>query len=286
MRIPHNSLLMKPHMGKIHPFTGIQKAINLFSWNRGLCIPVFINIMCTKISSMQISLFNARERGHTQVGWLDSWHSFSFGSFYNSRLTGFGKLRVLNDDKVAPGAGFGLHPHENMEIVSIPLQGALAHRDSTGRSGVIKEGDVQLMSAGTGISHSEMNASTREPVKFLQIWVFPEKMNIEPRYDQRRFLEEERMEKLQTVVDPAGKEGLKINQQAWFHLYKTNRDAELDYSLRNAGNGLFLFVIEGGVQIDGIRAGERDALGIQQFESLSAEVEKGSELLLIEIPLQ
>ncbi len=235
---------------------------------------------------MEIKFFDAKQRGRTQIGWLDSWHSFSFGSFYNPELTGFGKLRVLNDDTVAQGEGFGMHPHENMEIVTIPLVGALAHRDSTGRSGEIKQGDVQIMSAGTGISHSEMNASDKKPVKFLQIWVFPEQMNIEPRYEQRRFSVEERMEKLQTVVDPVGNEGLKINQQAWFHLYNSNRNTELDYSLRKTGNGLFLFVIKGGMEIDGVRAGRRDALGIRQFESLTAEVEKGSELLLIEIPLK
>ncbi len=235
---------------------------------------------------MEIKFFDAKQRGRTQVGWLESWHSFSFGSFYNPELTGFGKLRVLNDDTVAPAAGFGMHPHENMEIVTIPLMGALAHRDSTGRSGEIKQGDVQLMSAGTGISHSEMNASGSKPVKFLQIWIFPEQMNIEPCYEQRRFPVEGRMEKLQTVVEPVGKEGLKINQQAWFHLFNTNRNTELDYSLRRLGNGLFLFVIEGGVEINGVRAGRRDALGIQQFESLTAEVEKDSELLLIEVPLK
>lgn len=219
------------------------------------------------------------------MGWLDSYHSFSFGNFYHPDLMGFGLLRVLNDDKVSPGAGFATHPHRNMEIISIPLSGALKHRDSTGKEAVIKEGDVQIMSAGSGLHHSEKNASSDRSVEFLQIWILPEAPDLAPGYDQQSFPAEDRMNKLQTVVDPEGKEGVQINQKAWFYLGNYNRDAELNYKLRNAENGVYVFVLEGGVSINGEDLKRRDGLGAIGTSELDISISKDSELLLIEVPM-
>ena len=232
---------------------------------------------------MKITKYNSQERGHTSIGWLESWHSFSFGSFYHPGLMGFGNLRVLNDDTVAPGMGFAKHPHDNMEIISIPLEGELQHNDSTGKSSIIRQGDVQIMSAGTGILHSEKNASSKNPVKFLQIWILPEKRGISPRYDQRSFPRENRMNFLKTVVDPHGKDGVQINQQAWLHLGSFDRKDKIEFSVKKKGNRLFLFVIEGQVTVNDEQATRRDALGITHFEKISADVYPGSELLFIEL---
>lgn len=219
------------------------------------------------------------------MGWLDSHHSFSFGNFYHPDLMGFGLLRVLNDDRVSAGAGFAAHPHHNMEIISIPLFGALKHRDSTGKEAVIKEGDVQIMSAGSGLHHSEKNAASDRSVEFLQIWILPEASDLTPGYDQQSFPDENRMNKLQTVVDPEGKEGVQINQKAWLHLGKYNRDALLNYKLRNTGNGVYVFVLEGGVSIEGEDLKRRDGLGAMGASELNISISKDSELLLIEVPM-
>nr|MBS0038169.1 pirin family protein [Saprospiraceae bacterium] len=234
---------------------------------------------------MRTILHKSENRGRTQLGWLDSYHSFSFGNFYHPDLTGFGLLRVLNDDKVSPGAGFATHPHRNMEIISIPLSGALKHRDSTGKEAVIKEGDVQIMSAGSGLHHSEKNAASDRPVEFLQIWILPEAPDLTPGYDQQSFTVEKRMNKLQTVVDPEGKEGVQINQKAWLYLGKYNRDAQLNYKLRNAENGVYIFVLEGGVSINSEDLKRRDGLGAVGVSELDISISKDSELLLIEVPM-
>jgi len=228
----------------------------------------------------------ANERGHANHGWLDSYHSFSFGHWYDPSKIHFGALRVLNDDKVSGGTGFGTHPHDNMEIVSIPLSGDLRHQDSTGRKAVIREGDVQIMSAGTGITHSEINHNRDQEVKFLQIWVFPKVRDIEPAYGQKSFNPEERKNKLLTVVDPEGIDGIRINQDAWFLLGDFDQAEKVDYKIKKSGNGVYIFILEGAVQIGGHHLHRRDALGVWEVDQVALDVTPGSQILLIEVPME
>lgn len=234
-------------------------------------------------------IFHAADsRGDANHGWLHSRHTFSFASYYDPKRIHFGALRVLNDDFVAPGMGFGTHPHDNMEIISIPLEGDLAHRDSMGNGTVIRHGDIQVMSAGTGIQHSEFNNSEENPVKFLQIWVFPNKRNVAPRYDQITLNLQDRYNKLQQVLSPsADDEGVWIHQDAWFHLGRFDHDFEIDYQVKKEGNGLYAFILEGAFEIDAHLTSKRDGLGIVdkkdiKIKSLSVD----SELLLMEIPMR
>lgn len=234
-------------------------------------------------------IFHAADsRGDANHGWLHSRHTFSFASYYDPKRMHFGALRVLNDDFVAPGMGFGTHPHDNMEIISIPLEGDLAHRDSMGNGTVIRHGDIQVMSAGTGIQHSEFNNSEENPVKFLQIWVFPNKRNVAPRYDQITLNLQDRYNKLQQVLSPsADDEGVWIHQDAWFHLGRFDHDFEIDYQVKKEGNGLYAFILEGAFEIDAHLTSKRDGLGIVdkkdiKIKSLSVD----SELLLMEIPMR
>jgi redox-sensitive bicupin YhaK (pirin superfamily) len=229
---------------------------------------------------------SANQRGHNRFSWLDSYHSFSFGHFYDENKINFGALRVLNDDTVSPGMGFGSHPHDNMEIVSIPLSGALEHRDSMDSHGVIKSGDVQIMSAGTGITHSEFNHSKDEEVKFLQIWVFPRERQITPRYDQRYFDAMERNGKWQFVVDPEGKEGVQIMQEAWFSLANIAEGQSLDYQVHREGNGVYFFLLEGNVGIEGETLARRDALGIWETDKTVVTASKDATVLALEVPMQ
>lgn len=220
------------------------------------------------------------------MGWLDSKHMFSFGNYFHPELRGFGLLRVLNDDRMDPGAGFATHHHDNMEIVSIPLSGNLEHKDSTGKSRVIKEGDVQIMSAGTGIYHSEKNASQTKPVEFLQIWVFPKKRNLDPSYDQKTFSRENRLNQLQTIVDPGGKKGVKINQHSWFSLGKFDIEKRIPYAFNIKENGAFVFVLSGKVTIGNFLLGQRDAIGILETPSFEMVVKPQTEILIIEVPME
>jgi len=198
----------------------------------------------------------------------------------------FGTLRVLNDDTVAAGMGFGKHPHDNMEIISIPLEGDLEHSDNTGTMAVIKKGDVQIMSAGTGIIHSEKNKNDDKQVKFLQIWVFPNEKNVKPRYDQKTFSDEEKHNKLAIVVSPMGEnEGVNIHQNAWFSLGNLDKGIELTYTCRRRGNGVYAFLIEGDVIINDIVLNRRDGLGISETDSLIIKADSDAEILLIEIPM-
>jgi len=198
----------------------------------------------------------------------------------------FGTLRVLNDDTVAAGMGFGKHPHDNMEIISIPLEGDLEHSDNTGTMAVIKKGDVQIMSAGTGIIHSEKNKNDDKEVKFLQIWVFPNEKNVKPRYDQKTFSDEEKHNKLAIVVSPMGEnEGVNIHQNAWFSLGNLDKGIELTYTCRRRGNGVYAFLIEGDVIINDIVLNRRDGLGISETDSLIIKADSDAEILLIEIPM-
>lgn len=235
---------------------------------------------------MKKILHKADERGKADHGWLKSYHSFSFASFYDPARVHFGLLRVLNDDSVAPGMGFGEHPHDNMEIVSIPLSGAIEHRDSMGNQEVIRTGDVQIMSAGTGIRHSEYNHSKTEPVKFLQIWVFPKEKGIAPRYEQKTFSEEDRKNRFQVVVSPeAHGEGVRINQNAWFSRAALEKGKELEYTLHDPKNGVYLFLLEGTLLADDVQMERRDAVGIYDMEKILLRAESDADALLIEVPM-
>jgi redox-sensitive bicupin YhaK (pirin superfamily) len=227
----------------------------------------------------------ADERGKANFGWLDSHHSFSFGHYHDPQKMHFGALRVLNDDVVTGGEGFGAHPHDNMEIVSIPLLGALQHKDSTGRNEIIKQHDVQIMSAGTGITHSEFNASETDAVNFLQLWIFPKKRNIEPRYEQKAFSPTERSNRFQTVVAPDDSNAVQINQDAWFSLGNFDTQFSTTYNLHKKGNGVYAFIIEGSVTINGQQLNKRDGFGISDVEQLDIMSNSPSEILLIEVPM-
>ena len=228
----------------------------------------------------------AKERGHVDFGWLNSHHSFSFGHWYDPAKVHFGALRVLNDDIVQGAQGFGAHPHDNMEIVSIPLAGALAHKDSTGTDGIIKTGDVQIMSAGSGIRHSEYNASKTDPVNFLQVWVFPKEENIKPRYEQKTFDGSQHANEWQVVVSPDEAEGgVWINQDARFSLAELKPGITLTYTPKFKDNGVYFFVIEGEVATAGQELNKRDAIGVWDVPSVNIESKTASRVLAIEVPM-
>lgn len=235
---------------------------------------------------MKKVLHKAETRGHAKHGWLNSYHSFSFAGYYEPSRIHFGALRVLNDDTVAAGMGFGTHPHDNMEIISIPLSGDLKHKDSMGNETVIKQGDIQVMSAGTGISHSEMNANKDKEVKFLQIWVFPNKKNVQPRYGQITLDVNKMNNNLLQVVSPnENDEGVWIHQDAWFSLGNLGKDFSTEYKLNNSSNGVYAFVLEGAVTINGEVLNSRDGLEITETEALQITSTADSRLLLMEVPM-
>lgn len=235
---------------------------------------------------MKKIIHKADSRGYADHGWLKSRHSFSFANYYDPKRIQFGLLRVLNDDIVEGRMGFGTHPHDNMEIVSIPLKGALAHRDSAGHQQIIKTGDVQIMSAGSGIAHSEYNHSETDEVNFLQIWIFPKERNIKPRYEQKTFPPSERENRFQTVVSPAKEdEALWINQDAFFSLGRFDKGQNAAYRIRRKDNGIYLLVIEGRVEIDGDEIGRRDAAGITETETLKLKMTEPSEILILDVPM-
>ena len=235
---------------------------------------------------MKTVLHKADTRGHADHDWLKSWHTFSFAGYHDPSRVHFGALRVLNDDIFAGGMGFGMHPHDNMEIITIPLSGQLEHKDSMGNTGVISKGEVQVMSTGTGIQHSEKNKNANEPVKLLQIWVFPNKRNVEPRYDQKAFDLSAAKNNLLTIVSPMGeKEGMNIYQDAWFSLGKLDKGFSLHYELKKKGNSVYAFVIEGDVTINGEKLNRRDGLGITDANKLEIKADSEVELLLMEVPV-
>jgi redox-sensitive bicupin YhaK (pirin superfamily) len=235
---------------------------------------------------MKTILHKANTRGHASHGWLNSYHTFSFAGYYNPERVNFGALRVLNDDTVSGGMGFGKHPHDNMEIVSIPLSGDLDHADSMGNTTIIKENDVQIMSAGTGVFHSEKNSNPERPVKFLQIWVFPKVQDIAPRYDQIAFAPKSRVNKLQEVVSPIkGSEGLWINQDAWFHLGNFKSGFSTNYDLKQKGNGVYAFVLEGSVTINNQQLDKRDGFGVWDVDTLDLKADSDAQVLLMEVPM-
>jgi redox-sensitive bicupin YhaK (pirin superfamily) len=235
---------------------------------------------------MKTVLHKANSRGHANHGWLNAYHSFSFAGYYDPSRVHFGALRVLNDDTVAGGMGFGMHPHDNMEIITIPLEGKLEHKDSMGNSGVINKGEIQVMSAGTGVHHSEKNKDAQEQVKLLQIWVVPDSKNVEPRYDQKAFDLNASKNKLVNVVSPMGdNDGLNIHQHAWFHLGKLDKDFSTTYELKDKTNGVYAFVIDGDVTINGEKLNRRDGLGISETDKLDIKSNSEAELLLMEVPM-
>lgn len=236
---------------------------------------------------MKTVLHTAHSRGNADHGWLKSRHTFSFANYYNPERIHFGALRVINDDFVEGGRGFGTHPHDNMEIVSIPLSGDLAHRDSMGNGGIIRHGDIQVMSAGTGISHSEMNANADIPVKFLQIWVFPNQRDVTPRYQQLSLVEGAKPNDFQQILSPnADDEGVWIHQDAWFSLANFSKTTRKSYRLHKANNGVYAFVIKGSAKIAGIDLNERDGLGVWETDQIEVEATTDAEILLMEVPMQ
>lgn len=233
-----------------------------------------------------VILHKANTRGNANHGWLQSYHTFSFANYYNPERMNFGVLRVLNDDTVAAGMGFGKHPHQNMEIISIPLEGDLEHQDSMGNITVIKNGDIQVMSAGTGVQHSEYNKNQDKEVKFLQIWVIPNKQNVAPRYDQITLHPEKHHNQLQQILSPnADDAGVWIHQDAWFHLGKFDKDIATEYNFKRKGNGLYVFVLNGDVTVNGQALNSRDGFGIWNTDKVSIKTDSEAEFLLMEVPL-
>jgi redox-sensitive bicupin YhaK (pirin superfamily) len=237
---------------------------------------------------MKTIIHKADTRGYADHGWLKSHHTFSFASYQDSERMNFGMLRVLNDDVVQPKMGFGKHPHQNMEIISIPLKGALSHKDNMGNKRAIEVGEVQVMSAGTGLTHSEFNDSKTEEVNFLQLWIIPEDISVEPNYEQREFPAEANKNQLQTVVAPKDKlEGnaLPISQQAYIYRTSLDADKSIDISLKSDNSGLYIFLVEGEVEVEGSSLSKRDAIGVYETNKISIKSKEHSELILIEVPM-
>ncbi len=233
-------------------------------------------------------LHPAATRGQANYGWLQAKYSFSFANYFDPNRVQFGLLRVLNDDVVAPAMGFGTHPHQNMEIVTIPQSGAVKHKDSMGNEGVVAAGDIQVMSAGSGVQHSEQNASTTEDLKLFQIWVFPETENVQPRYDQKKIASLVKPNTISTVVKPrneANENDLWIHQQAYFNIGEFSEDTTTTYSLNQPTNGIYLLVIHGTVNVDNETLSDRDAIGIWDTDQVELNISEGSKLLLIEVPM-
>lgn len=230
---------------------------------------------------------SADSRGHADHGWLNAKHSFSFAGYYDPSRIHFGALRVLNDDIVAPGMGFGKHPHDNMEIITIVLEGALEHKDSMGHTEAIHPGEVQVMSAGTGVFHSEYNHNRDKEVNLLQTWIFPDKKNVQPRYDQRMFDAEGRNNKLQLLVSPIynDDEGLKIHQNAWIYRTNLEKGMSLRHNMHSNRNGVYMFVIDGKINTEGQQLNKRDAIGISETDSFEFTAEENSDVILFEIPM-
>jgi quercetin 2,3-dioxygenase len=232
-------------------------------------------------------LHTADSRGHANHGWLNAYHSFSFASWYNPDRVQFGMLRVLNDDTIAAGMGFGTHPHDNMEIITIPLEGDLAHKDSMGNAATIKTGDVQVMSAGTGIQHSEFNPNADQQTKLFQIWLFPKYRNVEPRYQQITLDVTEQKNDFAQILSPNPDDaGVWIHQDAWFYLSDFDADFSKTYTLKKEGNGVYIFVISGRITVDGQELQTRDGLGVWEFSTLEFKAATDAKFLIMEIPME
>jgi len=235
---------------------------------------------------MKTIFHKSESRGHANHGWLDTHHTFSFADYFNPERIQFGMLRVLNDDRVAAGRGFGTHPHDNMEIISIPLFGDLEHKDSMGNHGEITTGEIQVMSAGTGITHSEFNKNKDKEVRFLQIWVFPNKRNVTPRYDQISLATIEKPDEFYQILSPnPNDQGVWIHQRAWFHLGDLSEGWQGKYELKDKSNGVYFFVIEGDVTIEGQKLERRDGFGVSEKESVDITSNSISRVLIMEVPM-
>lgn len=235
---------------------------------------------------MKTTLHKANTRGAADHGWLKSHHTFSFANYFDQNRMGFGVLRVINDDVVSPGKGFGTHSHKNMEIISIPLRGSLKHKDTMGSDFVIKKGEIQIMTAGTGVSHSEYNNSAEEDVNFLQIWVLPKKHDITPNYSQKEFAEEKRENQFQLVASPDGRQNsVEMNQDAFFSLSKLDKGENISYSKYLSANGVYVFLLEGELSVNDQALSKRDGLGIEGAEKIEFQASRDSEVLVMEIPM-
>jgi hypothetical protein len=231
-------------------------------------------------------IHRAESRGHANHGWLETHHTFSFANYYNPDRTNFGVLRVLNDDKIAGGTGFGKHPHDNMEIISIPLGGALEHKDSMGSEGVIRDGDVQVMSAGTGVYHSEYNHLSEGETSLLQIWLFPNKKNVKPRYDQISIENLKKENEFYQILSPSPEDqGVWIHQNAWFHLGDFDKNVSTEYKIKSSQNGLYAFLLEGEAKINGEELSKRDGIGIWDTDKVDFDIKEGSRILLMDVPM-
>jgi quercetin 2,3-dioxygenase len=237
-------------------------------------------------TGMKTVLHPAATRGHANHGWLDSHHTFSFARYYNPERMNFGVLRVLNDDVVSGGMGFGTHPHDNMEIISIPLEGDLEHKDSMGNTTTIKQGDVQVMSAGTGIYHSEYNKNKDKEVRFLQIWMFPNQRGVAPRYDQITLKTADLKNKLFQILSPSKEDnGVWVHQNAWFHMGNFEKGYSESYSIKTNGNGVYAFILEGEVTIAGQKLGKRDGFGVWDTDKLDIQANTDAKILLMDVPM-
>jgi redox-sensitive bicupin YhaK (pirin superfamily) len=283
------NFLKKAAMGTVAAMTGgsLAKAGSSQSTYDKLMKQVGFNHLPNKeIKSMKTVLHKANTRGHANHGWLDSHHTFSFANYYNPERMHFGMLRVLNDDRVTGGMGFGRHPHDNMEIISIPLEGDLEHKDSMGNTAVIRQGDVQVMSAGTGIFHSEKNKNADQEVKFLQIWMFPNKKNVEPRYDQITLDPGKLKNQLHQVLSPnPNDEGVWVHQNAWFHMGEMEKGKQLSYKLKAQENGVYTFILEGDVTVNGQTLNKRDGFGVWDTDKIELTADSHAKVLLMEVPM-
>lgn len=240
-----------------------------------------------KNKTMNTVIHKAATRGHANHGWLNSHHTFSFANYQNPERMNFGVLRVLNDDEVHAGKGFNTHPHDNMEIISIPLEGDLEHKDSMGNLALIKEGDVQVMSAGSGIYHSEYNKNEDKDVKFLQIWMFPNKKNVTPRYDQISIRDIEKKNKFYQVLSPnKDDQGVWVNQDAWFNLGKFTKGSSDQYNIQKTGNGVYIFVLEGDVEVNGEQLSKRDGMGVWDIETINLKAIDNAHVLIMDVPME
>ncbi len=235
---------------------------------------------------MKTIYHSANSRGKANNGWLKANYSFSFAQYYDPQRMNFGALRVLNDDTIAPAMGFGTHPHENMEIITIPLKGDLEHKDSMGNLGAINEGEIQVMSAGTGVYHSEYNKNRDKPINLLQLWVIPKEQNVKPRYDQMSIRELKKHNTFYQILSPNAEDnGMWINQDAWFHLGDFDQDIITEYQIKKKGNGVYIFVIDGAFNIGNQKLDKRDAMGIWETEKISFTAQARSKILLVEVPM-
>ncbi len=235
---------------------------------------------------MKKTIHKSNTRGFANHGWLKATHTFSFAGYYDPDRTRFGVLRVLNDDIIEGGMGFETHPHDNMEIITIPISGALEHKDSMGNHGVINAGDVQVMSAGSGVQHSEFNANPDIDANTLQIWLFTKIKNVEPRYQQISLKKEEMKNKFLQVVSPDPEDkGTWIHQDAWFHLGEFNSDSEIKYDIKKQNNGAYIFIIEGSAIIEDEKLEKRDGIGIWDTDKINLKISEGSKVLIMDVPM-